>query len=247
MRSACTSTTRAPSPDHKGPAFSHVTSGRAESVPKISVACQPSAAASAAQRSRNVPIASMTARHRRSGTPAGGRSGSSRAKPSAQTRGILPSFSAIAARSASASPQLVGAVSSAATVSPGASVCGDETPRLAQRLGGCLGSAQGGPRLSSRTSHPSSRHCLAELWGVSVSRSPEAETARQVRGRAHQPSSNPCAAAFFFNRSTFDLCIPSSSAASLIDMPSRSASATRFSSASAISVRVHTAAPSRSS
>jgi hypothetical protein len=51
IRSACTSTTRALSPDHNGPAFSHVTSGRAESAPKISAACQPGAAASAAERS----------------------------------------------------------------------------------------------------------------------------------------------------------------------------------------------------
>src|SRR5262245_38251311 len=86
--------------------------GRSRSHPKRSKSPQPRAAALAAKSlSRNCPQSLMKECHRRRGTSEGGRSGSSRLTPSAQSAGILPSYSRVAPRSSSVSLDVATALS----------------------------------------------------------------------------------------------------------------------------------------
>jgi hypothetical protein len=90
--SSASMTSRSPSSSHSSPAQSMRAKGASRSQPNRSNGPQLNAAATAQNGlSRNAPTSSINRTHRFGGTQAGGLSGSSRAKPSAQARGILPS------------------------------------------------------------------------------------------------------------------------------------------------------------
>src|SRR5437764_651318 len=104
--SAVRATSFRPSRSQSKPAWEIRAKGLSRLQPNRSSGPQPSASARAAQpSSMNRPQSSINRNHRLGGTSQGGQAGSSRASASAQTLGAQPSYSAMAARSSSASNQ----------------------------------------------------------------------------------------------------------------------------------------------
>ncbi len=99
-------TSRPLSSSHSRPARSIRANGRSLSQPNRSIACQPSAAATAQNGlSKNSPTSSTKRRQRPGGTSRGGRPGSSRVNPCAHGRGSCPQ-TRLSRRSARPQPTL---------------------------------------------------------------------------------------------------------------------------------------------